>query len=174
MRCDDADTLVQQTLCIVEGPAPHYSPNMHTTISRKAVLLAVLCGCFLSKVACLVAPTRNQGRTKLRQHQQVAVQPAPGTLNRISALLFMTNEEDSDEKGALSTEREAVEEEKNILQKFNDFLDTPILDANNRSNEGPVKEMLKNFSRDEPELAQISFSVVVILILLVVTKLVTG
>jgi hypothetical protein len=119
-----------------------------------------------------MTPNNNhQGHTTL----QFAVKPAPGTLSRTPTRLFMANDEDSDDQSDLSTdEGEAVEEEKNVMQKFNDFLDTPILDANNRSNEGPVKEMLKEFSRDEPELAQMSFSVVVILILLVVTKLVTG
>jgi hypothetical protein len=58
-----------------------------------------------------------------------------------------------------------------LLDKVNNFLDTPILDANNRSNEGAVAEVLKEFVRDEPEIAQVTFSVAVVAILVLVTRL---
>lgn len=150
---------------------------MPTTSSQKAVLLAVLCGSCFSEVAGFVTPNKkhHQGHTATRTLQFAVLTKPTGTLSRTPTHLFMADEEeDSDERSDLLPTGEGAEEEKNFLQKFNDFLDTPILDANNRSDEGPVKELLKEFSRDEPELAQISFSVVVIVILLGVTKFVTG
>ena len=54
------------------------------------------------------------------------------------------------------------EEEKSILDKINSFLDTPILDANDRSDQGPIAETLKRFVRREPQLASVTFSVVVV------------
>ena len=64
--------------------------------------------------------------------------------------------------------------DKSILDTINDFLDTPILDANNRSDQGPVAEALKEFVRDEPELAQVTFSVVVVAFLVVATRIATS
>lgn len=46
----------------------------------------------------------------------------------------------------------------NPFSQINSFLDTPILDPNNKSNQGPIAEALKDFVRDEPQLAQITFS----------------
>ena len=62
------------------------------------------------------------------------------------------------------------ETEKSLLDKFNDFLDTPILDANNRSDQGAVAEVLKEFVRDEPEIAQVAFSVVVVALMVLATR----
>lgn len=68
-----------------------------------------------------------------------------------------------------------VEETKSsVLDKFNDFLDTPILDANNRSNQGAVAEVLKEFVRDEPEIAQVTFSVVVVALMVLATRVATS
>jgi len=64
--------------------------------------------------------------------------------------------------------------EPSLLEKLNTFLDTPILDANNRSDQGAVSEVLKEFVRDEPEIAQVTFSVAVVAILVLVTKFVTS
>ena len=77
------------------------------------------------------------------------------------------NDNDDDSASLLSpssktTTTAAEEEEGNILDKINKFLDTPILDANNRSNQGAVAETLKGFVRDEPEIAQVAFSIVVV------------
>ena len=55
------------------------------------------------------------------------------------------------------------EESTNVLSHINKFLDTPILDANNKSNQGPVAEALKDFVKDDPQVASITFSVLVIL-----------
>ena len=51
------------------------------------------------------------------------------------------------------------------------FWDTPILDANDRRDQGPVAEALKKFVRAEPEVASVTFSVVVVIILLGLTRL---
>mmetsp|Transcript_2141 Transcript_2141/g.4342 ORF Transcript_2141/g.4342 Transcript_2141/m.4342 type:complete len:157 (-) Transcript_2141:373-843(-) len=59
-----------------------------------------------------------------------------------------------------------------LWDKVNKFLDTPILDANNRSDQGAIAETLKEFVRDEPELAQVTFSVVVVVVLVLGTRLV--
>ena len=64
--------------------------------------------------------------------------------------------------------------EESVLDKINNFLDTPILDANNRSDQGALAETLKEFVRDEPEIAQVTFSVVVVAIMVVLTKVITS
>ena len=76
-----------------------------------------------------------------------------------------------------TTEGEASSEdssEASLLDKVNSFLDTPILDANNRSDQGALAETLKEFVRDEPEIAQVTFSVVVVAIMVVLTRVVTS
>jgi len=79
-----------------------------------------------------------------------------------------TDDDDNDSDG---NEESSSDENKSFLDKINDFLDTPILDANNRSNQGAIAEFLKEFVRDEPEIAQVTFSVVVVAILALLTKL---
>jgi len=68
--------------------------------------------------------------------------------------------------------REVDEAPPSLWDKVNNFLDTPILDANNRSDQGAVAETLKEFVRDEPEIAQVTFSAVVVAIMVLVTRLV--
>ena len=63
---------------------------------------------------------------------------------------------------------------KNPLERLNEFLDTPILDANNRSDQGPLAEVLKDFVRSSPEVAQLAFSVVVIGLLVGLVRLFTS
>lgn len=46
-----------------------------------------------------------------------------------------------------------------LLSKMNELLDQPLLDANFRSDEGPVKEALKSFVRNDPTIASVAFSV---------------
>ena len=71
-------------------------------------------------------------------------------------------------------ESELEESSLSILDKINKFLDTPILDANNRSNQGQLSELLKEYVRDEPELAQVTFSAIVVAILFLIFKLLFG
>jgi len=61
-------------------------------------------------------------------------------------------------------------EKANMLQKLNSVLDTPILDANNKADQGPVVNALKNFVRDDPEVASVTFSVVVVVFMAVLTR----
>jgi hypothetical protein len=82
------------------------------------------------------------------------------------------DDKSDDESSEIETPNET--ESSSILDKINDFLDTPILDANNRSDQGAVAETLKEFVRDEPEIAQVTFSVVVVAVMVVVTKAVTS
>ena len=62
--------------------------------------------------------------------------------------------------------------EASLFDKVNNFLDTPILDANNRSDQGALAEALKEFVRDEPEIAQVTFSAVVVAILVIISRIV--
>ncbi|OEU09036.1 hypothetical protein FRACYDRAFT_249381 [Fragilariopsis cylindrus CCMP1102] len=85
------------------------------------------------------------------------------------------NESSSADSGIENQNESAEElESVSILDKINKFLDTPILDANNRSNQGQLSELLKEFVRDEPELAQVTFSAVVVALLFLIFKLLFG
>lgn len=79
-------------------------------------------------------------------------------------------EDKSEDDETIETVDDEDDSEKSLFDKVNDFLDTPILDANNRSDQGALAETLKEFVRDEPELAQVTFSVVVVAILALVTR----
>uniref|UniRef100_A0A6T6DXR0 Uncharacterized protein n=1 Tax=Craspedostauros australis TaxID=1486917 RepID=A0A6T6DXR0_9STRA len=57
-----------------------------------------------------------------------------------------------------------------FLEQLNDALDTPILDANNKSDQGPIAEALKKFVRGQPEVASITFSAVVIIALIFIVR----
>lgn len=58
-----------------------------------------------------------------------------------------------------------------IFTRINSLLDTPILDANNKGDQGPITEALKDFVRDDPQLAQITFSGVLVLLFFVSFRL---
>mmetsp|Transcript_42206 Transcript_42206/g.62498 ORF Transcript_42206/g.62498 Transcript_42206/m.62498 type:complete len:182 (+) Transcript_42206:45-590(+) len=62
-------------------------------------------------------------------------------------------------------ETTAEQNEEGILDKINAFLDTPILDPNEKTDQGPIQEALKGFVRDDPETAQLAFSVFTVFIL---------
>ena len=86
------------------------------------------------------------------------------------------NDDSSSDSGIEIENDESEEslESLSILDKINKFLDTPILDANNRSNQGQLSELLKEFVRDEPELAQVTFSAIVVALLFLIFKLLFG
>lgn len=65
----------------------------------------------------------------------------------------------------------ADSESSNPLERLNSFLDTPILDANNRSNQGALSESLKDFVRDDPQMAQVTFSGIAVLFFLLVIRI---
>eukprot|EP00563_Minutocellus_polymorphus_P002327 CAMPEP_0181030894 /NCGR_PEP_ID=MMETSP1070-20121207/5956_1 /TAXON_ID=265543 /ORGANISM="Minutocellus polymorphus, Strain NH13" /LENGTH=127 /DNA_ID=CAMNT_0023108263 /DNA_START=87 /DNA_END=470 /DNA_ORIENTATION=- len=56
-----------------------------------------------------------------------------------------------------------AKDDASLFDQINAFLDTPILDANDRSDQGAVTETLKRFVRREPQLASITFSGVVVI-----------
>eukprot|EP00535_Pseudo-nitzschia_heimii_P003857 CAMPEP_0197177096 /NCGR_PEP_ID=MMETSP1423-20130617/2824_1 /TAXON_ID=476441 /ORGANISM="Pseudo-nitzschia heimii, Strain UNC1101" /LENGTH=172 /DNA_ID=CAMNT_0042626589 /DNA_START=77 /DNA_END=595 /DNA_ORIENTATION=+ len=99
---------------------------------------------------------------------------APSATRRPKPVFLLRSAPDDDDADAEITADDGDENEKSILDKINDFLDTPILDANDRSDQGPVAEALKEFVRDEPELAQVTFSVAVVAVLVAVTRLATS
>lgn len=55
--------------------------------------------------------------------------------------------------------------------RINSFLDTPILDPNNIKDQGPVLETLKEFVKNDPEFAQLTFQGILILGFLVCVRL---
>jgi hypothetical protein len=68
----------------------------------------------------------------------------------------------TDEDEAVGSNDDPDPPSKNLFQQINDVLNTPILDANVRSDQGPVAEALKKFVRREPQLASVTFSAVVL------------
>ena len=102
---------------------------------------------------------------------------ATATTTTTSVQLSNTNEDTTDgdaNANAEEEEEDTVVVAGSLWENVNQFLDTPIVDANNRTNQGPVQEVLKEFVREEPELAQITFSLVVVAVLFLVTKVVTS
>lgn len=77
--------------------------------------------------------------------------------------LYATPPTDDDD-GANSRDDKADDSNLSPFAKINSFLDTPILDANNKSDQGVVAEALKDFVRDEPQVAQIAFSGLVVVV----------
>ena len=102
--------------------------------------------------------------------------PIQPTLSKIHAqvgrkpLLSSPSDEDKDAPVAEEEPPAQAQESENPLSKLNSFLDTPILDANNKADEGPIAEALKEFVRDDSEMASITFSVVVVVFFAVVTR----
>lgn len=88
------------------------------------------------------------------------------TGKRSVSLLFSTPDEDEEDTPALPVESE----EESLFSKINKALDTPILDANNKDDQGALVEGLKKFVRDEPELSSISFSVIAVIFFAVLTR----
>jgi len=89
--------------------------------------------------------------------------------------LFSSPEEKEDVSTATATysqsnDDDEEEEKEGILSKLNSVLDTPILDANNKEDQGPIINALKNFVRDDPEKASVTFSVVVVIFMAAATR----
>lgn len=82
-----------------------------------------------------------------------------------------TSEEDDDSYNEESTTLvDDIKEEGGVLDKLNSVLDTPILDANNKEDQGPIVNGLKNFVRDDPDAASLTFSVVAVILMAVATR----
>eukprot|EP00536_Pseudo-nitzschia_multiseries_P010963 jgi/Psemu1/289404/fgenesh1_pg.354_\ len=89
-----------------------------------------------------------------------------------SIMLRSASGDGNDNEKEEDVHEEEEQKASSLWDTVNDFLDTPILDANNRSDQGAVAETLKEFVRDEPELAQVTFSAAVVAILVLGTRLV--
>jgi hypothetical protein len=76
----------------------------------------------------------------------------------ISTILLRATDEDE----PVGSNEDPNPPSKNLFEQINDVLNTPILDANVRSDQGPVAEALKKFVRREPQVASVTFSVVVL------------
>ena len=122
---------------------------MIKVIAACAIVVAPL---FVMDESAAFAPSRqHQPVSFAHRHQQLSVRTA---LWRLEA----TNDDDD-----TSPSNDAMgKEEASLFYQINDFLDTPILDANNRSDQGALAETLKRFVRREPQVASITFSAVVV------------
>ena len=94
-----------------------------------------------------------------RQYQPVSVAHRHQQLVRTALWRLEATNDDDD----TAPSNDAMDkEETSLFDQINDFLDTPILDANNRSDQGALAETLKRFVRREPQVASITFSAVVV------------
>ena len=92
-------------------------------------------------------------------------------LSLVQVFSSPTSEEDDDSYNEESTTLvDDIKEEGGVLDKLNSVLDTPILDANNKEDQGPIVNGLKNFVRDDPDAASLTFSVVAVILMAVATR----
>lgn len=146
---------------------------MHTLLVRTAIATLVIATVAEALVVRQPCISRGFTRGTIVSQSPPLAQWTNIAHARPTALRSTPSEDDETE----TTEGEASSEdssEESLLDKLNSFLDTPILDANNRSDQGALAETLKEFVRDEPEIAQVTFSVVVVAIMVVLTRIVTS
>lgn len=146
---------------------------MHTLLVRTAIATLVIATVAEALVVRQPCISRGFTRGTIVSQSPPLAQWTNIARARPTALRSTPSEDDETE----TTEGEASSEdssEESLLDKLNSFLDTPILDANNRSDQGALAETLKEFVRDEPEIAQVTFSVVVVAIMVVLTRIVTS
>ena len=101
----------------------------------------------------------------------VPVSFAPHQLSARTAAWRLGDTKDGEDGPSTRSNNAAQKEESSLFDQINDFLDTPILDANNRSDQGAVAETLKRFVRREPQLASITFSAVVVAFMFLLVRL---
>ena len=70
-----------------------------------------------------------------------------------------------------SSDKVLEKDDTSLFDQINAFLDTPILDANDRSDQGAVAETLKRFVRREPQIASIAFSAVVVAVMFLLVRI---
>ena len=87
----------------------------------------------------------------------------------ITALSAASDENEEDLPTSTSS-NVSKSKDKSIFDKINAALDTPILDANERSDQGAIAEALKGFVRSEPEVASITFSAVLVVFLFILVR----
>lgn len=95
----------------------------------------------------------------------------PHQLSARTAVWRLRGTNDGEDGPYTSSNNAAQKEESSLFDQINDFLDTPILDANNRNDQGAVAESLKRFVRREPQLASITFSVAVVAFMFLLVRL---
>ena len=96
---------------------------------------------------------------------------APHQLSARTAAWRLGDTKDGEDGPSTSSTNAAPKKESSLFDQINDFLDTPILDANDRSDQGAVAETLKRFVRREPQLASITFSAVVVAFMFLLVRL---
>jgi len=146
------------------------NPSQLSLVSALIALFTLFAG---ADALVVVQPSRGTIRkppVTISQNQLLKVHNTKA--ERVGTALRSTPEED--ESADETIEEDDDNSEKSLFDKVNDFLDTPILDANNRSDQGALAETLKEFVRDEPEIAQVTFSAVVVAILVLLTRVVTS
>eukprot|EP00534_Pseudo-nitzschia_fraudulenta_P000215 CAMPEP_0201131518 /NCGR_PEP_ID=MMETSP0850-20130426/42938_1 /ASSEMBLY_ACC=CAM_ASM_000622 /TAXON_ID=183588 /ORGANISM="Pseudo-nitzschia fraudulenta, Strain WWA7" /LENGTH=151 /DNA_ID=CAMNT_0047401569 /DNA_START=98 /DNA_END=553 /DNA_ORIENTATION=- len=120
--------------------------------------------------AFLLSPSRGLAATQTHRGSRSSTDDAAVSLR--STRSENNSDDETENEATTVTNTAASAEDRSPLEKLNRFLDTPILDANNRSDQGAVAETLKEFVRDEPEIAQVTFSVVVVAMMVLVTRVV--
>ena len=100
----------------------------------------------------------------------VPLRPSLSHPNQVSHKLRSSPNDQDEAKLEVPEKDVSGHENENPLSKLNSFLDTPILDANNKDDQGPIAEALKNFVRDDSEMASLTFSVIVVIFFAVVTR----
>ena len=96
---------------------------------------------------------------------------APHQLSARTAVWRLGGTKDGEDGPSTSSNNATQNEGSSLFDQINDFLDTPILDANNRSDQGAIAETLKRFVRREPQLASITFSAVVVAFMFLLVRL---
>ena len=88
------------------------------------------------------------------------------TGQRMGIRRFETTKDDDDNSAEV-----LAKDDTSLFDQINAFLDTPILDANDRSDQGAVAETLKRFVRREPQIASIAFSAVVVAFMFLLVRI---
>ena len=128
------------------------------------VVAGMIIGCSRAFAPILLRPSKNIGSFptfNYRYHFSSPVQ-----------VVFSSPTPEENNINAESVDDNNIQEETGggVLDKLNSVLDTPILDANNKEDQGPIVNALKNFVRDDPDAASLTFSVVVVILMAVATR----
>lgn len=103
-------------------------------------------------------------------HTQRSVPRHAAVVNMAQTITALSAASDKNEEDVPTSSDVSKRKDKSIFDQINAALDTPILDANERSDQGAIAEALKGFVRSEPQLASISFSAVVVVLLFILVR----
>jgi hypothetical protein len=97
----------------------------------------------------------------------------PSVTAKIATSLYSQKPSFEDESVENNTDNEETlkQDKTSLLDQLNAALDSPILDANNQADQGFVAETLKLFVRGQPEVASVTFSIIVIGMLIGLVRL---